>query len=293
MWAAVPFSVSGSGLGEAPIDTEQEKSGAVANPLKPPSSGSIPVAFVISEGLVVIDFAGPWEVFKKAKVAGRSGDAFRLYTVAASTDLIRVQTGGMKILPEYTFDNAPPPKVIVIPAQDGSNHAMLNWIRKSAKDADLTMSVCVGSYVLARTGLLSGKPATTFHQAYNDFASTFPDIQVKRGVRLVESGNLATSGGLSSGIDLALRVTERYFGRESARQTAFYLEYQSEGWMNPDANQIYNPRYHQTDQHTVCPVCGMQPSRSFKSVYKEKTYYFCSQDHKSIFDRDPHTFING
>jgi YHS domain-containing protein len=198
----------------------------------------------------------------------------------------------MKILPEYTFDTAPAPKIIVIPAQDGNSKAMRNWIRKSSKDTDVTMSVCTGSYVLASTGLLSGRPATTFHNAYNDFEATFPDIQVERGMRFVETGNLATSGGLSAGIDLALRITERYFGREIARQTALYLEYQGEGWMHPNSNRIYNERYPQSDQHPVCPVCGMEPSRSLQSVYKGKTYYFCMQNHKAIFDRLPGSFIS-
>ena len=67
----------------------------------------------------------------------------------------------------------------------------------------------------------------------------FPDIHLKRGARFVEDGNLATAGGLSSGIDLALRVVERYFGREVAQKTAYDMEYQGQGWMNPDSNQTY------------------------------------------------------
>ena len=101
------------------------------------------------------------------------------------------------------------PKVIVIPAQK-ANDAMLEWIRTSTKSTDVTMSVCTGAYVLARTGLLSGKSATTFHRAYEDFAVEFPDIQLKRGARFVEDGNLASSGGLTSGIDLAFRTIDRH-----------------------------------------------------------------------------------
>ncbi len=85
----------------------------------------------------------------------------------------------MKIIPEYTFQTAPVPKLIVIPAQK-ANDAMLEWIRTSTKSTDVTMSVCTGAYVLARTGLLSGKSATTFHRAYEDFAVEFPDIHLKR-----------------------------------------------------------------------------------------------------------------
>jgi transcriptional regulator GlxA family with amidase domain len=131
----------------------------------------------------------------------------------------------MKIAPDYTFEMVPAPKVVVIPAQNGASPSMLEWIRKSAKTADVTMSVCVGAFVLAKTGLLSGKAATTIHHAYTDLAVQFPDIQVKRGARFVDEGNVASSGGLSSGIDLALHVVERYYGREVAERTAYFMEY--------------------------------------------------------------------
>ena len=77
------------------------------------------------------------------------------------------------------------------------------------------------------------------------------------GARFVEDGNLATAGGLSSGIDLALRVVERYFGREVAQKTAYDLEYQGQGWMNPESNQLYATAPVSTAEHPLCAVCGM------------------------------------
>jgi transcriptional regulator GlxA family with amidase domain len=74
----------------------------------------------------------------------------------------------MKIVPDYTFETAPAPKVVVIPAQNGASPSMLEWIRKSSNVADLTMSVCTGAFVLAKTGLPSGKAATTIHHAYTE-----------------------------------------------------------------------------------------------------------------------------
>src|SRR3984957_20969840 len=110
----------------------QKPSGPAAtpNPLKPPASGAIPVAFVISKGAVLIDFAGPWEVFNNADIPDRDmmDPAFELYTVAETMDPIKV-SGGMNILPNYTFKNAPPPKIIVIPAQRDASDVMLDWIR--------------------------------------------------------------------------------------------------------------------------------------------------------------------
>jgi len=263
---------------------------AESNPnlLKP--SPPIPVAFVISEGAVVIDFCGPWEVFRDVMVG--NDHPFRLYTVSDKTAPIQAG-GGMKIVPDYTFANAPAPKIIVIPAQSEPSKAMLEWIRQATKNTDVTMSVCTGAFVLAKTGLLDGKSATTFHGAFNTFAVEFPRIELKRGARFVENGNLATAGGLSSGIDLALRVVERYYGREIATKTAYNMEYQGQGWMNPNSNQVYATTPVSTAKHPLCPVCGMDvdPATAPKSVFQGKTYYFCTDDDKKTFDAAPEKFL--
>jgi len=285
--------LAGSSPAKRPSNNEGGQSAVKINPLKPPAQGSIPVAFLISEGAVMIDFAGPWEVFQDVMIPGRSDHPFHLYTVSESTSPIHA-SGGMKIVPDYTFENAPAPKVIVIPAQSQPSAATLEWIRKSTKTTDVTMSVCTGAFVLAKTGLLSGKAATTFHGAFVSFASQFPDIHLKRGARFVEDGSLATSGGLSSGIDLALHVVERYFGREVAQKTAYNMEYQGQGWMNPDSNQIYAMAPVSTAEHPVCVVCAMDvdPKTAPKSVFKGTTYYFCSDDDKKTFDAAPDKFVN-
>jgi putative intracellular protease/amidase/YHS domain-containing protein len=286
--AAAPLSVVASDFAGA----DQPRSSAVTNPLKPPAEGPIPVAFLVSDGAVVIDFAGPWEVFQDVMIPGHMDMAFQLFTVSESTKPIQA-SGGMKIVPDCTLQNAPAPKVLVIPAQSAPSEAVLAWVRKSAKTADVTMSVCTGAYLLAKTGLLAGKSATTHHGSYVDFARSYPDIQMKRGARFVEDGNLATAGGLSSGIDLALRVVERYYGREVATQTAFDMEYQGQGWMNADSNSVYAKLPTSVDGHPLCAVCSMaiDPATALKSVYRGKTYYFCNSDHKATFDAGPTDFV--
>src|SRR5882724_6195446 len=248
--------LSGSNPAKAPSASESNQAVVATNPLKPPAQGSLPVAFLISDGAQVIDFTGPWEVFQDVMVPGRGDRPFRLFTVSESTAPIHT-SGGMKVVPDYNFENAPAPKVIVIPAQSKPSEATLEWIRKSTKTADVTMSVCTGAFVLARTGLLSGKAATTYHGAFVSFASEFPDIHLKRGAGFVEDVNLATAGGLSSGIDLALRVVERYYGREVAQKTAYNMEYQGQGWMDRNSNQIYASIPVSTAEHPLCPVCQM------------------------------------
>jgi YHS domain-containing protein len=139
-----------------------------------------------------------------------------------------------------------------------------------------------------------GKSATTFHGAFKAFEIEFPDIQLKRGARFVENENLATAGGLSSGIDLALRIVERYFGRDVAAKTAYNMEYQGQGWMNPDSNQIYAAVPVSTAEHPLCPVCGMEvdPKTALTSVFKGVSYYFCSDDDKKTFDAAPAKFVS-
>jgi putative intracellular protease/amidase/YHS domain-containing protein len=285
------FVIAGLSAGLATANAATASDENKANQLKPPAKGDIPVAFLISEGAVIIDFCGPWEVFRDVNIPGRQDGPFRLYTVSDTTSPIRAD-GGMQIIPDYTLSNAPAPKVIVIPAQSEPSQAMLKWIRESSKNTDVTMSVCTGAFVLAKTGLLSGKSATTFHAAFNSFAMQFPDIHLKRGARFVEDGNLASAGGLSSGIDLALRVVERYYGRDVAKKTAYNMEYQWQGWMNADSNQIYAAAPVSTAEHPLCPVCGMDvdPKIAPKSVYKGTTYYFCSDDDKKTFDAAPDKF---
>jgi putative intracellular protease/amidase/YHS domain-containing protein len=277
--------------------TEQMASGnsssmAKPNPLTPPAQGSIRVAFPISEGTQLIDCAGPWEIFDGVVKPGTTNEsAFEVYTVAES--LKPISASGMKIVPDYTFETAPAPKLIVIPAQEGATKAMIDWIRTSSTNTDVTMSVCTGAFVLARTGLLSGKSATTFHQAFDTFAIRYPDIKLIRGARFVEDGNLASSGGLTSGMDLAFRVVDRYFGDEVTEKLAFRLEYQGKGWMSAESNDVYAKYKNPTTATTgpLCPVCSMAGDPSISSTYKRKTYFFCMQPHKATFDESPEEFV--
>jgi transcriptional regulator GlxA family with amidase domain len=204
------------------------------NKLTPPAKGKIPVAFTISEGATVIDFAGPWEVFQDVMITTRGSNhddhhPFQLYTVAEKIETI-TGSGGLKLVPDYTFESAPQPKIVVVPAQRGGKE-LHEWLRKVVASTDVLMSVCTGAFQLGRAGLLTGKSATTHHDFFDQFAQAFPDVKLKRGLRFVEEEKISTAGGLSSGIDLALRVVERYFGREAAQTTATYMEYQSKGWI--------------------------------------------------------------
>jgi transcriptional regulator GlxA family with amidase domain len=212
----------------------RENTSPGADRLTPPAKGKVPVAFLISEHATVIDFTGPWEVFQDVMIPSRGASheeqmPFELFTVAGGPEPVRV-SGGMRLTPDHTVENAPDPRVIVVPAMMASDR-VLDWLRRKSATADLTMSVCTGAFVLAEAGLLKGRAVTTHHDFQDRLKQKYPDLDVKRGLRFVEGGRLATAGGLTSGIDLALRVVERYFGRDTAEATARYMEYQSRGWV--------------------------------------------------------------
>ncbi len=195
--------------------------------LKPPAKGKIRVAFALTDGATMIDFAGPWEVFQDVHVDGDM--PFQLYTVSTTRDPIRT-SGGMTVIPDYTFDNAPEPDIVIVGAQSGSPQ-LIAWLRQVRSKVDVVASVCTGAFQLARAGLLDGKQATTHHDFYDEFQQRFPKVKLVRGQRFVESDAVvSTAGGLTSGIDLALHIVQRYFGREVAARTAVYMEYQSTGW---------------------------------------------------------------
>lgn len=200
-----------------------------AHKLTPPSDDKpIPVAFVLTDGATVIDFSGPWEVFQDA--GGPDGvDHFKLFTVGPSKNPVRT-SGGMTIIPDYSFDDAPAARIVVIPAQRG-DPKLVDWLRLRDKEADVVMSVCTGAFQLGKAGLLDGKQATTHHDFYNQFEKAFPKATLVKGRRYVQSDEVIyTAGGLTSGIDLALHVLVEYFGHDFAQKTADYMEYQGTGW---------------------------------------------------------------
>ena len=124
------------------------------------------VAIVLYDGVEILDFAGPTEVFQAAGRFGRSGltPAFRVYTVAASREPLTSQ-GVVKVVPEFTFDDAPAPDLVVFPggASDAltENDKAMAWARKAMAAAEVTLTVCTGAFVPAKAGLLDGLDVTT------------------------------------------------------------------------------------------------------------------------------------
>jgi putative intracellular protease/amidase len=216
---------------------QQPASSSLVPPAKlvPPAHGKIPVAFVMGRTAETIDLVGPWEAFQFAyrPVPGAMSmddmELFQLYTVSDSKEPVRV-SGGMRIIPDYTYADAPEPKVVVIPGTSKSPE-MVDWIRKVAKHSDVVMSVCVGVYHLAETGLLSGKTATINSGAYPVIQRKYPDVHFVLDRRWVQSDPVIyTSGATGAGIDLALHIVDLYFGRAVAERAAGSMNYREQDW---------------------------------------------------------------
>jgi transcriptional regulator GlxA family with amidase domain len=204
----------------------------------PPTPVPINVAVVLGAYNTLIDFAGPWEILS-------SSGRFNVYSVAASRNPVVCDDGrtldtrrpisGLTVIPDFTFEDAPQPRIIIVGGQDegkaeANRTRKIEWVRQASKQAELTASVCVGAFVLGEAGLLDGQSATTNRHAYDEFEKTFPKVKLVRGVRFVESGRMTTATGLTAGIDLALRITERFGGHALAQKMADYEEWPGNGW---------------------------------------------------------------
>lgn len=197
------------------------------------------VGILIFDGVEVLDFAGPYEVFSRTRLtpgveSRRSEETapFRVFTVAARRDPVTA-TGGLRVLPDFDRATAPSIDVLVVPGGFGTrvllqNAEILAWIRQTAAGARCVSSVCTGSLLLASAGLLAGRRATTHWGALHRLAELDPTIRVEADARVVDDG-IVTSAGVSAGIDMALALVESMHGRAVANETARYMDYRRLG----------------------------------------------------------------
>jgi transcriptional regulator GlxA family with amidase domain len=186
------------------------------------------VAILIFDQVEVLDFAGPFEVFG---VAGRADDEapFEVFVVAERAGPVTARNG-LSINPRYTLAEAPPIDLLIVPGGFGTrremhNQPLIDWIGARAREAELVISVCTGSLLLARAGLLDGLEATTHHLALDLLRETAPQTMLRPGARFIDNGRILVSAGVSAGIDLALYVVARLLGKEAATETARRMEY--------------------------------------------------------------------
>lgn len=188
------------------------------------------VGILLFNEVEVLDFAGPFEVFSIASYSNCQQKPFTVKTVAQTTDLISARNG-LKVQPDFDFNNSPSFDILIIPGGYGAeeieihNEILKNWIKIRAEECDIIASVCTGSFLLAETGLLDGKRATTHWLDIDRLESEYTKIKVQRGVKYVDESNIITSGGISAGINMSFYLLNRLVGKEIAIATAKRMEY--------------------------------------------------------------------
>ncbi len=191
---------------------------------------ALTVGIVLFDAVEELDFVGPLEVFA---MAGRiTEDSIRVVTVAERADAHSpiVASHGLKVIPDYRLDDAPHLDLLVVPGGQGTrtevaNTRLVGWIKRRAAEAQLVTSVCTGSFLLAETGMLAGKTATTHWASVERMRETYTMVTVRGDARFVTDGNIVTSAGISAGIDMSLAVVARLRGEAVAADVARRMEY--------------------------------------------------------------------
>jgi transcriptional regulator GlxA family with amidase domain len=185
---------------------------------------SITTGMLLFDDCEELDFVGPWEVFTMART-----DGDKVVTIAEKPGTITCAKG-LRVLPDHTFDDAPPLDVLLVPGGQGrraemKNKVVLDWIATVAPGCTWVTSVCTGAFVLHAAGPARGKNVTT-HWASIDELRRQPDVTVHERVRYVRDCNVVTAAGVSAGIDMALWVVGQIYGVEHARVTQYAMEYE-------------------------------------------------------------------
>jgi len=175
-----------------------------------------------------IDAIGPWEVFAWW-TSHFPDDGWEATTFSADGAPV-VCDKSLVIHPHHSLESVPALDVLVHPGGDGhlamiENEAHLDWLRDQKSQVELMTSVCTGSIVFAAAGLLRGRPATSNRNSLDHMKSIDGTIDVRRGERFVDDGDVITAAGLSAGIDMALHVVGRIAGPSRAREVREGIEY--------------------------------------------------------------------
>jgi transcriptional regulator GlxA family with amidase domain len=174
-------------------------------------------------GFELLDTFGPLEMF------GNMPGMIDIVTVAEQQGPVRSGQGPSAIA-DYGFADCPPLDLLLIPGGAGTrtevnNPVMIDWLRRRVPEIATVMTVCSGTALLARTGLLDGRRATTNKMFFHEVAESGPQVEWVREARWVEDGKFATSSGVSAGIDMALAVIAKLIGPQVSDNLAVVTEY--------------------------------------------------------------------
>ena len=191
------------------------------------------VGIFIYDDIEVLDLGGPFEVFSvasriKPRLEPGSQKPFNVFTVGETTAPIHAR-GKFTVTPSFSFADHPPIDLLLIPggivSAELKKETVIHWIATNSAKTKLTASVCTGSSLLAKAGLLDGKHATTHWSDIDDMKSMFPNVTVEKDVRWVDQGTIITSAGISAGMDMALHLVSRLESESLALATAKQMDY--------------------------------------------------------------------
>lgn len=188
------------------------------------------IAVLIYNGVELVDMNGPIDAF--LHVNSFKPNRYAIYTIAETSAPVKSEGGVVTIIPDFTFDSHPEPDLIVIPglldaqlSPTTADDAVVAWIKKMVQADKIILSVCVGLYNLAATGLLGGRRVTTHYLAIDYVHEKYKDLIVVKNVRFVVDGKFVTTAGITSGIDGALHLVETFDGPDAAQQVADIMVY--------------------------------------------------------------------
>jgi transcriptional regulator GlxA family with amidase domain len=194
------------------------------------------VGILIFDQVELLDVAGPFEVFSVTRLNERekgegewSSSPFRVILVAEKLDQVST-IGGLRLSPDVSIDTCPNLDLLIIPGGWGTrkevnNHKIIKWIADRSVESKITASVCTGSSLLGKAGLLDGRESTTHFQAFDFLRQSAPNTKIREDVLFTLTEPIFTSAGVSAGIDLALRIVSHFFGEEVGMATARHMEY--------------------------------------------------------------------
>lgn len=186
------------------------------------------IGILVFNDIELLDFAGPYEVFS---VTNELNDytLCQTFTVEENGEIIR-SVNGLKVIPDYSFLNCPDIDILIIPGGSGTRKllkkdSILKWISQRSDLSVITFSVCSGSRLLGKIGLLDNQEYITHHEVIEDMAVIAPTAKLSGNKRYVDNGKILTSAGISAGIDLSLYLVEKLFGKLIMEKTKKYMEY--------------------------------------------------------------------
>jgi transcriptional regulator GlxA family with amidase domain len=186
------------------------------------------IGIYIYKDVEVLDFSGPFEVFSTANRFLSDEDKWSVSLLSHNHGTVSAR-GGFIVQSDHSILSHPKLDVVIIPGgihePEMNNEKSMDWIAKVSQQADFVASVCTGAFLLAKAGVITNQAVTTHWEDQDDLKAKFPNLTVKSGARWVDVGSIVTSGGISTGIDMSLRLVEKLKGREVALKTAKQMEF--------------------------------------------------------------------